>query len=166
MKKLAALLGAGAMLLAVAGPAFGMTINKAKVKSTTNVSANTGGNIVGNYASVVKAHVSGEVKVKGDNQVNTGEAEAKNLKVIAANINVGCDTCGNPGLTINKAKVKSTTDVYANTGANVVGNTAIVEKAGISGDVKVSGDNTVDTGKAEAKNKEIIVVNAQLNLEL
>lgn len=168
MKKLAALLGAGALLLSVAGPAFGawsMTINKAKVKSTTNVSANTGANIVGNGVSVKKAHVGGEVEVKGDNQVDTGKAEAKNLKVIAANTSVGCDTCGTSGMTINKAKVKSETNVSANTGANYVGNSAEVKKAGVSGDVEVRGDNTVDTGKAEAGNMEIIVVNTQLNLE-
>ena len=150
-------------MLSVATPAFGFTVNKARVKSTTNVSANTGSNIVGNYASVEKAHVGGEVEVKGDNDVDTGKAEARSLKVITANTNLSCDSCGS-GKTINKARVNSTTSVSANTGYNQVGNTALVEKAGVSGDVEVRGDNTVDTGKAEAGNMEFIVVNTQVDL--
>ncbi len=166
MKKLISLLGAGALLLSVAGPAFAVTsvtINKAKVKSTTNVSANSGYNYAGNGVSVKKAGVSGEVEVKGNNSVDTGKAEAENLKVIAANTSVGCDTCGTSGVTVNKAKVRSTTNVSANSGYNIVGNSAEVKKAGVSGDVEVSGNNSVDTGKAEAENVELIVVNTQVS---
>ncbi len=167
VKKLISLIGAGALLFSVATPVFGwnMTVNKAKITSTTVVEANSGANWIGNSASVKKAYIIGGVEVKGDNNVITGKAKAESGKMIAANINIGCDTCETSSLTINNAKIKNATTVFANSGANMVGNNADVKKAGIDGKVEVRGNNTLSTGKAKAENKELIVVNTQISLE-
>jgi len=166
MKKIAALIGAGAMLLSVAAPALAtVNINKAKIKNTTVVSAGTGGNVVGNGASVSKAGVSGSnVTADGSNTVDTGNAKVRNLEVTAANTNVNCGTCGLAGVNVNKAKVKSDTTVVASTGGNLVGNGASVEMAHVSGsNVTADGNNHVTTGDAAASNVGIILVNTQVS---
>lgn len=166
-KKLISLIGAGAMLFSVVTPAFGawnITINKAKIKSTTTVEANSGANWIGNNVSVKKAYIIGGVEVKGDNNVTTGKTKAESRKVIVANTNIGCDTCETSSLIINNAKIKNSTTVSANSGANMVGNSVEVKKAGIDGKVEVRGNNTLTTGKTKAENRELIVVNTQISL--
>lgn len=168
MKKLISLIGAGALLLSVATPAFGVTsvtINKAKIKNTTVVKAETGDNYAGNSALVTKAGVSGSnVTADGDNTITTGDAKAKNLGIIAANTAVGCDGCTADGVTVNKAKVRNTTVVKAETGGNGAGNSASVSMAGVTGsNVTADGNNTIDTGNASAKNVGVILVNTQVS---
>lgn len=168
MKKLISLIGAGAMLLSLATPAFAtVNINKAKIKNTTVVSASTGGNGVGNGASVERAGVTGSnVTADGNNTVNTGNARVRNLEVTAANTNVNlCSTCGTADVNVNKAKVKSDTTVVASTGGNAAGNSASVSMAGVSGsNVTANGNNDVTTGNANASNVGIILVNTQVSL--
>lgn len=153
-------------MFSVATPAFGwsMTVNKAKLKNTTVVEANSGANWVGNSASVKKAYVIGGVEVKGDNNVTTGKTKAESRKIIAANTNIGCDACETSSLIINNAKIKNSTTVSANSGANVVGNSVEVKKAGIDGRVEVRGNNILTTGKVKAENKELVIVNTQISL--
>ena len=84
MKKIAALIGAGAMLLSVATPAFGAW-NWAYVNNVTGVIADTGGNGVGNSAN---ANNGSNATSGGSNTLNTGDAEANNIGVILVNTQV------------------------------------------------------------------------------
>ena len=92
MKKVVALIGAGALLLSVAGPAFAgfsVNINKARVRNTTVVKADTGDNGAGNSASVSMAHVNGSnVTADGNNTIETGDASASNVGIILVNTQV------------------------------------------------------------------------------
>lgn len=178
-KKLAALAGAGAMLLAVAGPAFARSShhsqqgnsNVAFVTNTTSSIASTGNNGVGNGATVVNSEVKGEVEVSGQNTLNTGEANSEAVGVVVANTQVGCSTCGsrrNSGSTNNVAFVRNETTSIASTGDNGVGNIATVSNSEVGGhhrggEVEVSGNNNVTTGQANSEAVGVVVVNTQLN---
>ncbi len=168
-KKLAALAGAGAMLLSIATPAFAHSVrNRATVNQTTISSANTGGNGQGNGASVTRAHVSGDVEVRGSNNMDTGVAESSATGVVVANtnLNLDCDSCTvTPRRQKNTANVIQMTSSSANTGLNDQGNSAYVERAGIGGEVEVKGNNTMTTGDAESSATGVVVVNTQVSLD-
>lgn len=189
MKKIAAILGAGAMLLAIAGPAFARdshhsqqgNSNVAFVTNTTSSGAFTGNNGVGNGATVRKADVKGNVSVTGDNSVNTGAADSLAVGVVAANTVVGCSTCNrrdshSTSSTSNVAFVNNETTSVASTGDNAVGNGATISKADVGGSqerhhrggssnggVSVSGNNSVNTGAADSTAVGVVVVNTQWN---
>lgn len=57
------------------------------------------------------------------------------------------------------AIVNNSAAAYSNTGGNNQGNSATVKKAKVSGDVEVSGNNTLDTGNATAKASSVVVAN-------
>lgn len=179
MKKIAALIGAGAMLLSVAVPAFAGghrhhdegNMNVANVTSEVYALSETGGNTVGNSARVRKADVKGDVEVEGDNTVRTGAADALAVGVVVANTQVGCSTCGRRGGSQSEKNIANVTSgVYADaiTGENIVGNSASVSKADIGGhrhggEVEVEGNNNVTTGAADADAFGVVVVNTQWN---
>lgn len=169
LKKLAALAGAGAILLSIATPAFAHSVkNRANVTQVTSSSANTGGNLQGNGAYVTKAHVSGEVEAEGSNSMTTKKAESSAVGVVAANTNVNadCDSCVTSARRQrNSANVTQVTSSSASTGNNIQGNVASVEKAGVSGDVEAEGNNNMTTGKAESSAVGVVVVNTQLSLD-
>ncbi len=164
MKKIAVLAGAGALVLALAGPAFGFTINKAKVDNSTTAVANTGIS-AGNVATVSRAHVDGDVEVGGTNvvkQLHTGDANALAVGGVVANTQVGCDACGG-GFTVNKAKVRNATVADAETGV-LAGGGVSVDRAHIDGEIEVEGTNIVKqlhTGNANSRSFGIVVVNTQ-----
>ena len=120
----------------------------------------------GNTASVTKAHVDGDVEVGGTNvvkQLHTGNANAFAVGGVAANTEVGCDTCGGHGFTVNKARVNNVTLAAAETGV-AAGGSATIEKAHVDGDVEVGGTNVVKqlhTGNSNARSYGFVVVNTQ-----
>ena len=168
MKKLISLIGAGAMLLSVATPAFGAW-NWANVRNVTVVGAETGGNTVGNWAN---ANNGSNATGSGNNNVTTGNATASNLGVIVANTNVGCcpepcdprpdpcDLCQGSSCTLNEAIVENGTMVGADTGDNTVGNAAVANNGS---NATGSGNNNVTTGDADAGNIGIVIVNSQVS---
>lgn len=65
---------------------------------------------------------------------------------------------------LNVANVDNATVAIAGTGGNSVGNLAVVERAGVSGEVEVEGDNNVNmtTGGADALAVGVVVANTQI----
>ena len=178
-KKVASLVGAGALLLSVSGVAFArgyyrpmpsVDRNTAIVTNTTSSVADTGLNSVGNSVEVRRAGVRGEVEIEGDNRLTTGAANSEAVGVVVANTQVGCSTCGrNYGTTVREdlAIVNNSTSSEAYTGSNSVGNSAEVSRASVGGrrggEVEVEGNNTVTTGGATSSSTGVVVVNTQLS---
>lgn len=165
MKKVAALISAGALLLSVATPVLGFGYyptsgnrNYARVRTETEIVANTGENVVGNYAEVKKATIGlfSDVNVNGGNTVRTGEAQAEATVGVTANKNV---SCWGSRSSRNYARVSTQTGVYATTGSNAVGNGVTVVNANLQGDISASGNNSVTTGDATATAHVYEVVN-------
>lgn len=61
------------------------------------------------------------------------------------------------------AIVKNSAGAFSNTGGNYQGNEATVKKAKVSGDVAVSGDNTLTTGNAKSNATAVVVANVHKN---
>jgi len=178
MKKIAALIGAGAMLLSVAGPAFAhrsyhqQTGNVAIVTNTTVADAYTGENSVGNSTKVGQLGGGNFAGATQTNNVsiNTGAANADATGVVVANTKVGCGcyqpTCGRCGSgDSNTAFVKNNTEAYAGTGGNSVGNSAEVGQVGGGNYAGATQTNNVgiETGAANADATGVVVVNTQLS---
>lgn len=166
MKKLISLIGAGAMLLSLATPAFGWfpmppkPVNKniaiIKGNDVTAV-ANTGGNTQGNGVNSV---VGSTVNVGGAQTQNTGAASADATSVIVANTQVGCSSCGMFGQE-DVAVVKGN-DVYAEANSGL--NTQMNSTSNVTwSHVNVGGAQSQTTGAAEAEATGVVVVNTQLN---
>jgi len=173
MKKIAALISAGAMLLSVAGPALAggrppksnqSTINVANVTNVTYAGASTGGNSVGNSATVAQSGFWPSATVTQTNKVTTGDADALAVGVVAANdkVGCGCSPCGMCSGTKNIATVYNQTTASANTGGNSVGNSTGVTQF-LGGSATVTQQNTVKTGAADADAVGVVVVNTQLS---
>ena len=164
MKKIAALISAGAMLLSVAAPALAISyiprrnVNYARVRTETEVVANTGTNTAGNYAQVTNASVGlwSDINVAGSNTVKTGGAQATANVGITANKYISC--CWGRS-SRNVARVYTETGVYADTGNNTVGNGVGVANTNLQGDISASGNNSVTTGEASATANVYEVVN-------
>lgn len=125
IKKIAALAGAGALLLSMAGPAFGFTLvkNKAKVKNIVVTKADTGDN------SIHGKYVFG-------GEIITGDAGA--CALVDNDVNSSVVYPDDGALIIkNKAKVKNVVITKADTGDNSIGG-------------KVVGGGGIDTGNAGA----------------
>ena len=163
-KKIAAIAGAGAMLLSTATPAFawgynwGGTMNSAVVTNSANSSANTGWNLQLNEAKGTWAH---EVEVEGTaNTLYTGAAVSDATAVTAANTQVGgCNICHRSlGFTYNSAVVNNGAASSANTGYNDQVNSA--SGAGWFGEVEVEHTNNyMGTGPAVSSANAWTVVN-------
>ena len=171
IKKIAALAGAGAMLLAVAGPAFAVvpgfwgtgSKDVAIVNNGASAVASTGGNGQGNSATVKKAGVTGDVEVSGNNNMTTGEAQADATAVVVANTHIGCSTCGWSLGHKDVAVVNNGAQAGSLTGDNGQGNAATVKKAHVGGEVEVGGSNTLKTGPASSDADAWTVVNTHWN---
>lgn len=170
MKKLVSLIGAGAMLLAIATPVLARghhrgPENVTRVTNTTTAVANTGLE-VGNIATVERAG-AWKVEAEGNNTVgklSTGDADATAVGVVVADTQVGCSRCSRRGEQEKLNLVENTVVASADTGI-VVGNTADVSRAHV-GSVEAEGNNTVgklSTGDAAATAVGVVVVDTQLN---
>lgn len=166
VKKLAALAGAGAILLFVAAPALanGWWWHEAIVENSAEAVSNTGMNTQDNYA---KVRFGGLVLVdgaSGDRTMTTGDASAKAKAVVKANTHIGCDPCAGDGPHHEDfAFVGNGAYAEANTGLNAQDDLADVEN---DGEVLVDGglgDRTLTTGNAWSKAKAYTIVNAHLS---
>jgi len=114
MKKIAALIGAGAMLLSVAGPAFGAW-NYADVNNTSSAVSNTGANSQNNYASVTYSGLSAaNAGSMGTRSIVTGDACSDSTAVTVANTNVASGGFA----TMNTAHVDNGSYAESWTGSN------------------------------------------------
>ncbi len=118
VKKVLALVGAGAMLLTVAVPALAWPtppapnlkiVNSAWVTNNVGSWANTGRNMVSGWCSIVKT---------GDAQAVSSVGNDVNLNVVGCSC-FNCNCGGDLSLT-NKATVTNRVGSWANTGSNTV----------------------------------------------
>lgn len=166
INKIAAIAGAGAILLASATPAlakgnynwFGGEYNSAVVLNSANSSANTGYNGQYNQAT---GTFSGKVEVEhAYNTLSTGSAVSSATALTAANTQVGCSVCNfyMGGAKYNSAFVTNGAASAANTGYNTQANNA--EGAWTFGKVEVEHTGNVQgTGAAESDANAWTVVN-------
>jgi len=185
MKKIAALIGAGALLLSVATPAFawwwGGSRDTAIVTNSAIATADTGLNSQGNYV-VAGDDVRGGVNVSGNNSLTTGEASATATAVVVANTHKEC--CPSPcigyacgggfGGGSNRCECPHTDYANVNNGAsagaftsgNFQGNSVeagedVGSRCG-GGSTYVSGSNTMRTGDASSTARAWTVVNTHV----
>ncbi len=166
-KKIAALIGAGALFLAAAAPALAWwSSDTAYVSNSAVAVATTGGNGQGNGAKVNNSTVggwcgSGSVTVSGTNSMTTGDADATATAGVVANTHKGCLTCG--WWHTDFASVNNSAVAVADTGNNGQGNGLEVNHSTVgkygSGLVNVSGNNTMNTGDASATSRAWVMVN-------
>jgi hypothetical protein len=146
MKKIAALVGAGALVLALVVPAMAtwtwpsndVTIsNWANVSTKVNTSANTGSNRIGG-------------KYVWGGKIKSGEAMSVSLASTTANTNsVGCLKCGDDVTISNWANVSTKVNTSANTGNNSIGG-------------KCVGGGSILTGDAVSQSEAYTVVNTNV----
>jgi hypothetical protein len=182
MKKLIALLGAGALVLTMAIPAFAGrgprqnpnndngTVNVANVNNNT-VASGYSGLELGNKVEVEKNMVGGKVTVGAGNVVSgsyTGAVDANAVGVVVANVQLGCSECSK-GVKSNTANVNNNTSALGDS-SMVAGNDVSVESNWVLGGkksgVEVSAGNSVlgsYTGAVDAHSVGVVVVNAQLS---
>lgn len=172
LKKLTALIGAGALLAALVVPVVAVEIetevedNTAKKISNEAVAVATSGeNTQGGFVSVSgkKADVDGSIKVLGDNDMTTGKARAKATASLYVNSLVGCGACGSGEVEVegNSAKkIRNSAKAIAESGENAQGGSVLLEKGDVVGSIKVKGDNTLTTKSARATSRAFMVVNS------
>ena len=156
MKKIAALVGAGALVLALVVPAMarrgggggggtspstgGVDItNQASVTTTVSATADSGRNSIGGIC------------VRGGN-INTGRASSGSIAEVYVNTNKvkdGCTVCGSNVKVSNGATVNTTVSTTANTGYNSISGMGV-------------GGGSVSTGNANAESEAYVVVNSNL----
>ena len=165
MKKIAALIGAGAMLLSVATPAFGWwwggSDNTAYVNNSAVAVANTGGNSQSNVADVV---FGGGVNVNGANgnrTIYTGDADAYAGALVVANTHVGCTLCGVPH-DDDIAGVNNGASAGAYTGDNGQDDLALVTYGGGVNVNGGAGTRYINSGSSESTARAWTVVNTHV----
>lgn len=183
VKKLAALAGAGAILLSVAVPVLakphkhhGGSSDVAMVFNGASATSNTGGNSQGDYAEAYKGSEA-EVEVEGnsgDRKVETGEADADATAVVVANTHVSCGNCGHKGgkgpkggeSHTDMAMVGNGAIADANSGDNWQDDSAYAKNES-EAEVEVengSGKREIKTGKADSDADAWVVVNTHLEM--
>lgn len=156
MKRIVSLIGAGALLLSVAGTALAAVPvgqrNSVEIVNTTSALSYTGGNSQSDTAKL-KLSVNGEAEVEGNGArtIVTGTAvstAATNVEVVGVNKNtsfMGCLNCPQR----NRVSVGNLTGAQAGTGDNYQDNTA-TSKLTMGGEAEVEGNGarTIVTGPA------------------
>ena len=182
IKKIAAIVGAGALLLSVAGPALARVNqggcvcrwpnlfcacrdeNTAVVTNGASAMALTGGNSQGDYAEVNGCGGEAEVENEGSRSITTGDASAYAGALTVANVTVGCSTCGLDRPVTNRARVANGADAYADTGDNHQSDGAVMNGwFGGEAEVENEGSRSIRTGSADATSRAWTVVNSQLS---
>jgi hypothetical protein len=171
-KKVASLVGAGALLLSVSGVAFARgvkgpvfpfqpqptTKNVAIIKGNdVTAVADTGNNQQGNLVGGVMFSTVG---VGGAQTQVTGDAGASATQVVVANTQVGCNNCSYSGSEDLAVVRRNDVTAQAVTGYNLQSNSA---SNVVWGGVGVGGAQTQVTGDAGASATQVVVVNTQLS---
>jgi len=166
-KKLAALAGAGAILLAVAAPALAWNWSYVDVGNYAGAVADTGGNSQGNYATAGGTYNSANAgSSSGDRSMFTGSATA----VATADVTVGtnlydCDWCEGCCFSenISDVYVENFAMAEANTGSNAQNNSAVASGYENYADASSgSGYRSMTTGPAYSNASAFTVVNTTL----
>ena len=167
MRKIAALIGAGAMLLSVATPAFAWNWSYVDVENYSEAIANTGGNSQNNSAVASGGWNNADAgSSSGARNMTTGSATA----VAGAGVTVSTClydwSCGDCYLSLNQSDVS----VYnaalagANTGGNSQNNSAVATGYGNDADAgSSSGVRNMTTGPAVSNAQAFTVVNTSIS---
>ena len=167
VKKLAALVGAGALLLSVAGPALAWNWSYVDVENGAMAVADTGGNSQGNYATANGIDNYADAgSSSGARSMTTGSATA----VATADVTVGtnlydCDWCGGCCFSknISDVYVENFAMAEANTGSNAQNNSAVASGYENHADASSgSGYRSMTTGPAYSNASAFTVVNTTL----
>ena len=157
IRKLAALAGAGALLLGAAVPVFATgwswgSSDVAIVNNGASAYADTGGN-----SQDVMAQKGGDIDdANGSRYINTGSATAYAGALTVANTHVGCGPCASGGWGHKDfAMVNNGAEAMALTGYN--SQDVMAQKGGSINDA--DGDRTVYTGAADSTARAWTIVN-------
>ena len=166
MKKLISLIGAGAMLLSLAGPAFAWNWSYVKVENGAAAIADTGGNSQSNSAVASRGWNNADAgSGSGARNMTTGSATAVAGAGVTVSTNLYDWSCGDCYLSLNQSDVS----VYnaalagANTGGNSQSNSAVA--SGFDNDADAgssSGVRNMTTGPAVSNAQAFTVVNTTL----
>lgn len=156
MKKFASLVGAGALLLGMAVPAFAWfpwgpmigSDNVAMVENSAVAIADTGGN-----TQNASAWKGGDVEADGTRGISTGNASAYAGALVVANTHIGCGLC-TPAHDDDVALVENGAMAAALTGGNEQD-----AKAWKGGDVDADGIRSIVTGDADSTARAWVIVN-------
>lgn len=160
-KKLAALAGAGALLLSAAVPAFAYW-DYAYVNNSAVAISDTGMNSQGNDATangLYNSAVAGSGG--GDRWMSTGPATSYARALVVANTHIGCGVCGDDYYWhMDEAYVDNSAMAGAYTGGNSQGNSAQAIGYGNGATAgSGSGDRGMTTGGASSTARAWTIVN-------
>jgi len=166
MRKIAALIGAGAMLLSVATPAFAWNWSYVDVENYSEAIANTGGNSQDNSAvAEVVDNDADAGSSTGARNMTTGSATAVAGAGVTVNTTL-CDwSCGYCYSSLNQSDVSVGNAAFAaaNTGGNSQNNSAVATGYGNDADAgSSSGVRNMTTGPAVSNAQAFTVVNTTL----
>lgn len=177
LKKLIALGGAGAAVLAMVIPTLACTgpscfirpDDGTRITTTTESYANTGGNSQSNMTSVSMAHDVMALTGSGfgTRTINTGNAYADARSTTIVNTNpCGCMNCCNrSGRQQDEDSLRINSEVYAgaDSGKNYQDNMTSVEKAShvMAGAVSLGGSSTIRTGDVSSISRNRVLVNVR-----
>lgn len=186
-KKLIALGGAAALLLGTAVPTFawypffGSSMDVAKVTNTAISTANTGGNIQGNYIAAYGSDEVEDIDVGGNNQMITGSATSYAGALTVANTHLDCcnqcDECDEDECDEDEcedlqcpcphkdfAMVENGAMSEASTGMNGQGNGVEAEYTEYDAeDIGVTGNNNLITGGVNSTARAWTIVNTHIS---
>ena len=166
VKKIAALAGAGALLLAVAGPALAWNFSWVDVDNAAGAIADTGGNSQGNYATADGVYNSADAgSSSGARSMVTGSATAVAAAGVTVNTTLydwSCGECYYPW-SESYVDVENAALAGADTGGNSQDNSAVAIGYGNSADAgSGSGYRSMTTGPAYSNASAFTVVNTTL----
>lgn len=173
-KKLAILTSSAVLMLATTVPAFANGgwgggfgsggSDVAIVDNSSTAFANTGFNTQLNNGTLTSSRVgyNGEVKIKGENGLKTGNASADSKAVVIANVHKDdCECLSRKHKDV--AMVVNYSGASADSGLNLQSNNGLLENAKVKGDVEINGDNWSETGHATSRSRAWTVVNVHKN---
>jgi len=167
MKKIAALVGAGALVLATVVPAFGWhpmfgSDNVAMVSNSATAVANTGGNSQSNVADVQHGGGVNVYGASGNRTMYTGDADAYAGALVVANTHVGCGKKCVDNHDDDVAMVRNGALASADTGTNGQDDAAVVRHGGGVTVGGGTGSRYLVTGDASSTSRAWTIVNTHL----
>ena len=167
MKKIAALIGAGAMLLSVATPAFAWNWSYVDVENYSEAIANTGGNSQDNSAvAEVVDNDADAGSSSGARNMTTGSATAVAGAGVTVNTSLYDWPCGVCYLPLNQSDVyvSNVAMAGADTGGNSQSNSAVASGDwNNAGAGSGSGVRNMTTGPAVSNAQAFTVVNTSIS---
>lgn len=158
-KKILALVGAGAMILSVAGSAFAWrrsgSSDVANVINIASAGSYTGENT---QNALNSGRPWSSTMANGSRRISTGNAGSSATAVTVANTHVGCGTCSSGGRNHRDvANVENVADAISDTGLNAQDAAAVA-----GGDVYAGGSRGIRTGSAWSRASAFTIVNTHL----